>query len=164
MSDFVPQDVIVSTPCHHVFHKSCFNEWLELARTCPVCRTDIPNSLGLVHPGHDTGDQERNGGQTEMRRFPWRPTFSSDGRNPLRRLNVDDVVENTTNRAGDDGSEEEVSLASYVSDGSSSSSSVSQRQRITGSSHLDLSNGMISADSSSRSGIASVVLPLRDDA
>ena len=34
--------VIVETSCKHVFHKRCCREWLRQARSCPVCRMDIP--------------------------------------------------------------------------------------------------------------------------
>ena len=35
---------VVHTKCNHVFHKSCFNKWVNTPRyswdaTCPVCRT-----------------------------------------------------------------------------------------------------------------------------
>ena len=46
MGDFCPGEVIVATACEHVFHKRCCQEWLRQARTCPVCRTDIPASIG----------------------------------------------------------------------------------------------------------------------
>ena len=45
MTDFVSGDAIVATECSHVFHKRCCQEWLRQARTCPVCRSDIPDSL-----------------------------------------------------------------------------------------------------------------------
>ena len=45
MEDFLDQDVLVETSCKHIFHKQCFREWLRQARTCPVCRSDIPGSL-----------------------------------------------------------------------------------------------------------------------
>ena len=45
MTEFVDGDTIVATECDHVFHKRCCQEWLKQARTCPVCRMDIPNSL-----------------------------------------------------------------------------------------------------------------------
>lgn len=58
MDEFKPEDVVVKTKCHHVFHKCCCQEWLRQARTCPVCRDDIPSShpsplgssSGLSHP------------------------------------------------------------------------------------------------------------------
>ena len=36
-------DTIVVTECDHVFHRQCCQEWLRQARTCPVCRADIPS-------------------------------------------------------------------------------------------------------------------------
>ncbi|KAL7576391.1 hypothetical protein ACA910_018198 [Epithemia clementina (nom. ined.)] len=45
MEDFTDQDVLVETTCKHIFHKQCCREWLRQARTCPVCRSDIPGSL-----------------------------------------------------------------------------------------------------------------------
>jgi hypothetical protein len=45
MSDFVHGEIIVVTECEHVFHRRCCQEWLRQARTCPVCRTDIPSAL-----------------------------------------------------------------------------------------------------------------------
>jgi hypothetical protein len=45
MENFVGSEAIVETECNHVFHKSCCREWLRQARTCPVCRMDIPEAL-----------------------------------------------------------------------------------------------------------------------
>ena len=44
MEDFRMADGIVQTDCGHVLHKSCCSVWLRQARTCPVCRADIPNA------------------------------------------------------------------------------------------------------------------------
>jgi hypothetical protein len=89
MSNFAPQDLIVSTPCFHVFHKICFNEWLELARSCPVCRTDIPDSLGVVRSGtsrnsrgaQTSSDASRQIEVTTGSSFPfrWSRTSLSEG-------------------------------------------------------------------------------------
>jgi hypothetical protein len=45
MEHFTPNELIVATECNHVFHKQCCASWLRQARTCPVCRMDIPNAL-----------------------------------------------------------------------------------------------------------------------
>ena len=29
--------------CKHTFHQKCMRKWLENNRTCPMCRTYIPN-------------------------------------------------------------------------------------------------------------------------
>ena len=44
MEDFRMADGMVETECGHILHKSCCSVWLRQARTCPVCRTDIPNA------------------------------------------------------------------------------------------------------------------------
>lgn len=55
MGDFVTGEVIVATECQHVFHKRCCEEWLRQARTCPVCRMDIPSSL---NPSSETEPEQ----------------------------------------------------------------------------------------------------------
>lgn len=38
---------ITQTPCQpngHVFHTKCLQGWLQCARTCPMCRTDLPDA------------------------------------------------------------------------------------------------------------------------
>ena len=74
MTDFVANDTIVVTKCEHVFHKGCCEEWLRHARTCPVCRTDIPESLNI------TEEEEEN--------IPHNSSLAQDGllfsRGPFR--------------------------------------------------------------------------------
>ncbi len=47
MSEFLAGEVIVVTPCEHIFHKRCCNEWLQHSSTCPYCRADLPDALGM---------------------------------------------------------------------------------------------------------------------
>ena len=58
MSEFLPFEEIISTECHHLFHKKCCQEWLRKARTCPVCRNDIPSTLDM-----DETEDDEEGGQ-----------------------------------------------------------------------------------------------------
>lgn len=79
MENFTGTDVIVETGCQHVFHKSCCRDWLRQARTCPVCRTDLPTSLDSV------GDPEDNRqGRTSAGRLGFgRGTSTFVGRNDI---------------------------------------------------------------------------------
>ena len=60
---FKSGEVIVATECEHVFHKHCFQEWLRQARTCPVCRTDIPDSLNTQ--SEEDGSNQSVGSRNE---------------------------------------------------------------------------------------------------
>jgi len=46
LMEYAPGDGIVATPCDHIFHKHCCCEWLQLSRSCPICRRDIVDGLG----------------------------------------------------------------------------------------------------------------------
>ena len=79
---------IVMTECDHMFHKGCCQEWLRQARTCPVCRTDIPShyepgatapvttatAAALPFPGRQEFQQE----VVNMLRI-WRPGAEGTG-------------------------------------------------------------------------------------
>lgn len=43
------QTAIVRTPCgtmsYHAFHKECLKDWLQCARTCPLCRKDLVEAM-----------------------------------------------------------------------------------------------------------------------
>ena len=60
MMEYKDGEVIVATPCEHVFHKRCLREWFQLSRTCPVCRTDVPEALGMTETTGVTLEDERN--------------------------------------------------------------------------------------------------------
>jgi hypothetical protein len=53
-------NVIVVTPCRHIFHRQCCLEWMELSRTCPVCRTDLVDALQLHHHGQQCRDSNND--------------------------------------------------------------------------------------------------------
>mmetsp|Transcript_22094 Transcript_22094/g.46600 ORF Transcript_22094/g.46600 Transcript_22094/m.46600 type:complete len:1058 (+) Transcript_22094:244-3417(+) len=62
MMEYKDGEVIVATPCEHIFHKRCCQEWLQLSRTCPVCRKDLPDALGM-NEGAD-GEMRGNIGES----------------------------------------------------------------------------------------------------
>jgi hypothetical protein len=36
---------IIMTPCRHNYHYECLSPWLNLQRTCPLCRDDVDASV-----------------------------------------------------------------------------------------------------------------------
>lgn len=65
LQEYESGDGIVVTPCNHVFHKECCKEWLQLSRSCPICRRDIVEGLGegsTLEEGStsDMGNHRRN--------------------------------------------------------------------------------------------------------
>jgi len=41
MVDYDEEKTIVNTDCWHYFHKQCLGNWLQVDRTCPLCRKDL---------------------------------------------------------------------------------------------------------------------------
>jgi hypothetical protein len=84
MANFSSDDDIVATECDHVFHKGCCQEWLKQARTCPVCRTDIPASLGMDDGGE--GDEPNSSTFEDSLLFSRGPFRSSQFQQELENL------------------------------------------------------------------------------
>lgn len=93
MCEFDAEDDIVSTECNHVFHKSCCEEWFNHARTCPVCRQDVPSTLNLSFEAIAANPQSNDGTVTELfgRRglFPARENYQST---EAVRQEVNDII------------------------------------------------------------------------
>ena len=70
MMEYKESEVIVQTPCDHIFHKRCCQEWLTLSRTCPVCRLDLPQVLGIDEgEGVSLSGSERGGRTPNIMRY-----------------------------------------------------------------------------------------------
>lgn len=48
LDDLAAEDEIVRLPCMHYAHTRCMETWLIRFPTCPVCRTDAREALGLT--------------------------------------------------------------------------------------------------------------------
>jgi len=46
MEEYCGTKPIVKTACGHIFHKQCLKNWLQVDKTCPLCRSDLeaPNA------------------------------------------------------------------------------------------------------------------------
>jgi hypothetical protein len=86
MAAFASNELIVSTKCDHVFHKRCCQDWLRQARTCPVCRTDIPESLGIVSGEHENENNNIGVVQNEGILFARGPFRSAEFQQDLLNL------------------------------------------------------------------------------
>jgi hypothetical protein len=86
MNDFVTGEAIVSTECHHVFHRSCFKEWLRQAKTCPVCRTNIVESLYGNDGGRNGTSLSNNSRVAQSIGFPGGPFRREDFQHEVANL------------------------------------------------------------------------------
>lgn len=41
LEPFTAHKAIVQTPCGHVFHKRCLGGWMQVASSCPLCRSNV---------------------------------------------------------------------------------------------------------------------------
>lgn len=110
MEEFRPNDVAVETKCRHVFHESCCREWLRQARTCPVCRDDIPSALGIdfrnrvdqnstyeMSPIGMSPNARQMAGMIQVFRVSTRQDLHSEPCEPSRITNVSDEMEEGRN-------------------------------------------------------------------
>lgn len=42
-SHYQAQELVLVLPCGHEFHSSCAEQWLQISRTCPICRRNASN-------------------------------------------------------------------------------------------------------------------------
>jgi len=41
LSQFSPRKQLLQTPCNHIMHRECLEQWFEKSSLCPLCRTDV---------------------------------------------------------------------------------------------------------------------------
>lgn len=40
--NFNLNEIVMITPCNHVYHIDCLQDWMKIKPNCPVCRADLP--------------------------------------------------------------------------------------------------------------------------
>jgi hypothetical protein len=43
LKDNSKRNILMKTPCNHLFHTECLEKWIQFKTECPYCRRDIPN-------------------------------------------------------------------------------------------------------------------------
>ncbi len=51
-----------TTPCRHIFHKNCLDQWCEITIpcTCPICREPVPPPPSIRHRAYPIRDRLQN--------------------------------------------------------------------------------------------------------
>ena len=50
MTDFSNNDICVRLPCNHIFKIAPLLQWFSRARTCPLCRQELPRARATLNP------------------------------------------------------------------------------------------------------------------
>ena len=59
---YINGDVISTLPCskRHSFHTYCLEEWFHTTVSCPLCRCDFSNEIGIYLPNQDNDNNNNN--------------------------------------------------------------------------------------------------------
>ncbi|CAD8096511.1 unnamed protein product [Paramecium primaurelia] len=38
----IQKQLLMNTPCNHIFHPSCLIQWMQINLTCPLCKSSLP--------------------------------------------------------------------------------------------------------------------------
>jgi hypothetical protein len=45
LAEYLKDNKVMETPCHHKYCKDCIEMWLQTNKKCPVCQTDVEDTL-----------------------------------------------------------------------------------------------------------------------
>ena len=62
INKYINGDVISTLPCskRHSFHTYCLEEWFHTSVSCPMCRCDFSNEIGIFLPNNEQNDNANN--------------------------------------------------------------------------------------------------------
>merc|ERR1712190_527921 len=41
------ETAVMTKGCHHIFHKACLQNWMQVNATCPLCRSYLGSTVGV---------------------------------------------------------------------------------------------------------------------
>jgi len=128
IDEYKSNDQVTELPCHHSFHKKCIEPWVLDKGTCPMCKVNVFQALGIDNPHAQNNTNEEPAAQVWTADEVNVQMTNQNGR-PNRTERSEDIVFENQNFNGENEDSNSVSSASHHT--SHASVSPSGNQNIT---------------------------------